>query len=144
MNLKNCPQCGKLFASEHGEKLCPVCLEDEESDFQKVKEFLWDNPKATIEEVHKETGVERDLIIKFIRDDRLIAEGIDIDIVIECERYGKAIAHGRFCKSCQEELIDGLSPTKKKKKKDNQEKKKRKSVKDEMFIKERIKKKKKR
>lgn len=108
MKLRNCIKCGKLFAPKTGEKICPVCRQEEESDFEKVKDFLWDNPKATIEKVHEETGVERDTIMKFVKEDRLIAEGIDVDWDHECERCGKAISHGRFCASCQRELINGL------------------------------------
>ncbi|MFW5855838.1 MAG: TIGR03826 family flagellar region protein [Bacillota bacterium] len=109
MNLKNCPRCGKLFAKKGNEKLCPVCRKEEESDFEKVKEYLWDHPKASIDEVHEATGVERDTIIKFIKEDRLIAEGIEIDFDLECERCGKPIESGRYCESCQQELITGLN-----------------------------------
>ena len=108
MKLRNCIKCGKLFAPQAKEKVCPVCREKEENEFKKVKEYLWDNPKATIEEVHEETGVDRDTIIKFVKEDRLIAEGIEIDWDMECERCGEPISHGRFCASCQKELIDGL------------------------------------
>ncbi len=108
MNLKNCTKCGKLFAPQAKEKVCPVCRKEEENEFKKVKEYLWDNPKATIEEVHEETGVERDTIVKFVKEDRLIAEGIEIDWDMECERCGKPISHGRFCESCQNELLSGL------------------------------------
>ncbi|ACL70466.1 TIGR03826 family flagellar region protein [Halothermothrix orenii] len=135
MNLKNCPKCGKLFAVQGSEKICPVCKKEEEDDFQKVKEYLWDNPGATIEEVHEETGVERETIIKFVKEDRLIAEGLDLEILLECERCGDPITHGRFCEKCQQELVEGLSPTPRKKKKPR---KKTKRTRDKMFIADRV------
>ncbi len=110
LDLRNCPNCGRLFAKKPGVDLCPVCIDDEEVDFQKVKNFLWDNPNSTIELVHEKTGVSRERIIKFIRDDRIIAEGLTLDYLLECERCGKPIPSGRFCQKCQEELVKGLSP----------------------------------
>ncbi|HHU93059.1 MAG TPA: flagellar protein [Halanaerobiaceae bacterium] len=112
LDLRNCPNCGRLFAKKPGVDLCPVCLDTEEEDFQKVKSFLWDYPNSTIEVVHEKTGVSRERIIKFIRDDRLIAEGLTLDYTIECERCGTLIPSGRFCKKCQDELVKGLSPDK--------------------------------
>lgn len=124
LKLKNCPQCGKLFAVKGGHKLCYVCRTGEENDFQKVKEYLWENPNATIELVHEETGVSRERIIKFIREDRLIAEGLHLDFFLECERCGQLIDHGRFCKTCQGELISGFKPaTSNRSKKEQDEKK---------------------
>ena len=122
MKLKNCVKCGKLFSPQTGEKVCPVCKKEEENDFEKVKEYLWDNPNAKIQEVHEETGVEKDTIMKFVKDDRLVAEGINVDWKHECERCGKPISHGRFCASCQNELVDGFSGDSKKK--DKKKKKK--------------------
>ena len=142
LNLKNCPRCGKLFAKKGPHKLCPVCRKEEESQFEKVKEYLWDNPNASIEEVHDETGVEKDLIMKFVREGRLIAEGIDVDILLECERCGASIKEGRFCQDCQQELMDGLDPDKKKKKKKKQKKENKSD--DKMFLADRVKKRKKR
>ena len=122
MKLKNCVKCGKLFSPQTGEKVCPVCKKEEENEFDIVKEYLWDNPNAEIQEVHEETGVDKDTIMKFVKEDRLIAEGIDIDWEHECERCGEPISHGRFCASCQKELLDGFggdSKGKEKKKKKN-------------------------
>ncbi|MTI59255.1 MAG: flagellar protein [Firmicutes bacterium] len=117
LNLKNCPRCGKLFAKKGDSDLCPICADGEEEDFQKVKEFLWDNPNATIEVVHEKTGVSRERIIHFIREDRLIAEGLDVELLIECERCGELISHGRFCEKCQQELVSGFRTGKKTKRK---------------------------
>ena len=133
MDLKNCPKCGKLFAKKTSHKLCPVCRDSEEEDFEKVKDYLWDNPNATIDEVHRETGVERETIIKFVRDDRLIAEGIEVNFDLECKRCGEPIAKGKYCASCQRDLVNGFNPNKS----DKKNKKKGKSQ-DKMFTKERI------
>ncbi|MEJ6950161.1 TIGR03826 family flagellar region protein [Natronospora cellulosivora (SeqCode)] len=140
MDLRNCPQCGKLFAYDGTSKVCNVCRSSEENDFEKVRDYLWDNPNATIEEVHTATEVERELIIKFVREGRLVAEGIDFSFMIECERCGLPIPSGRFCNSCQQELVDGFNSKEKKKKKDS----KKKNVDDKMFTANRVKDRKKR
>lgn len=137
MDLRNCPHCGKIFSYDGTSKVCNVCRNNEESDFQKVKDYLWDNPNATIEEVHTETEVERELIIKFVREGRLLSEGIDFDFMVECERCGLPIPSGRFCNKCQQELLNGFSSNKKKK--TDKEDKPAKNANDKMFIANRVK-----
>jgi len=109
VDLKNCKKCGSLFSPDHGENICQVCRDEEEEKYQKVKEYLWDFPNATVEEVHDETGVEEELIIKFVKEGRLLADGLDVDLLLECERCGTQIESGRFCQSCKDELVSGLS-----------------------------------
>jgi flagellar operon protein (TIGR03826 family) len=108
MNLINCKECGKLFASS-GSKVCPDCQKAEEEKFEIVKDFLWDNPNSTIKKVEKETGVERELIIKFMREDRLAAEGLLVDYTLKCKHCGKAIQSGVFCEDCRNKMISELS-----------------------------------
>ena len=109
MELKNCKECGKLFSPSAGEDHCHVCRDDEEIDYQKVKDYLWDNPGASIDEVHEETGVEKETIIQFVKEGRLISDGIDASFLVQCERCGKEIEKGRYCSTCKNELVDGLT-----------------------------------
>ncbi len=134
MELTNCKECGKLFSPQAREKVCPVCRQDEEKKYQKVKDYLWDNPNASVEEVHKATEVETDLIIKFVKEGRLVADGLDVDILLDCERCGAPITGGRFCSSCLKELQEGLSG---KKEVDKKEKKRRGKKSQEMHLKKR-------
>ena|SRR6056297_3356992 len=108
MNLINCKECGKVFASS-GSKVCPACREEEENKFQLVKKFLWDNPNSTIEEVVEGTGVDRDTIIKFMKEDRLASQGLDIDFKLQCRRCGKEIDSGEYCSSCRNKVISDLN-----------------------------------
>lgn len=131
MELINCKECGKLFSSG-GQKVCPDCRQSEEEKFQLVKEFLWDNPNSTVKKVSEETGVEEELIIKFMREDRLASEGLMVDYSLKCKRCGAEIKSGLFCESCRSKMISdfnqGSEP-------DSDQKKKS----QEMFLKERFK-----
>lgn len=132
MELINCKECGRLFSSS-GPKICPDCRQSEEEKFDLVKEYLWENPNSTVKKVAEATGVEEDLIIKFMRNGRLDSEGLMIDYNLECKRCGAEIKSGLLCSSCRSKMISdfnqGDEPEKKEKKKDNQE----------MFLKDRFK-----
>ena len=68
--LRNCARCGKVH--NYPSKYCKECLETEKELFDKVRDYLYDNPNATVEQVHIDTGVERKKIRQYIREDRLI------------------------------------------------------------------------
>ena len=115
MDVRNCPRCGKIYHYD-GMKICPTCRRDDEKDYQTVKKYLYKNPGADISEVHKETEVDTDKIIEFLRQGRLeVGEGSNL--LIECEICGAGITTGRFCNKCannlQQELSSAVSSSKK-------------------------------
>ena len=135
MELINCKECGRLFSSA-GQKVCPDCQNSEEEKFELVKNYLWDNPNSTVKKVSEETGVEEDLIIKFMREDRLAAEGIIVDYTLKCKHCGAEINSGIFCEKCRAKMISDFNKSdQKKKEKDNKGKKSK-----GMFLKHRFKK----
>ncbi len=135
VDLKNCSQCGRLFGNDGKNDLCKKCRSEEDNEFKKVKEYLWENPNSTVNEVHEDTGVKKELILKFINEGRLEAEGLNIGDESACERCGKSISRGKYCYKCQQTILDGI--------KDNMKQKKEKKDKGKgMFIKNRINKKK--
>lgn len=136
MNLINCQECGKIFASA-GQKVCPDCRKSEDEKFELVRDYLWDNPNSTISAVSEATEVGEKLIIKFIKDNRLQSEGLEIDYKLNCRRCGKEIAAGVYCDRCRSKMINELSST------SNEEVKKEKKKKSKkMFISDHLKKKK--
>ena len=91
MDLKNCVECGRSFASKDGEKLCKRCLDKKvEDDFKKVRDYLYDHPGADISDVSEHTGVEEKIILKLLRQDR-------IEVVDE----ENSIKSGRLCEECK-------------------------------------------
>ena len=101
--LRNCPQCGRVF-SYLGRNLCPRCLDKEEDEFKVVRSYIRENPGATITETAEATGVAEQTILRFLRDGRLLSQGLQASITLECERCGRSITEGTYCTSCQQEL----------------------------------------
>lgn len=120
MNLINCRECGKVFASA-GQKVCPDCRRSEEEKFELVKDYLWDHPNSKVTEVAKATKVEEKLIIKFIKENRLKSEGLDIDYTLKCKICDKEIDSGIYCASCRSKIVSDLNSKKEKKEKREKE-----------------------
>ena len=97
MQLRNCPRCGRLFASS-GRGMCNECLQEDARDYDLVRNYLRDNPGANMVEVSRETGVELGKIEEFIRQGRLLAYA---KLQVACEICGAPIASGRLRESCR-------------------------------------------
>jgi len=104
MHLKNCTRCGNLYSSSH-QTLCPECLEKDEEDFKKVRNFVKDNPKVAIEVVVEATGVPEEQIREYVRNGRLDVAYF-AGPVLHCARCGKPISSGDYCVLCQKELSE--------------------------------------
>lgn len=102
MNVRNCKKCGRLFVWT-GVPICPQCQKEEEEDFKKVKDYLYEYPGATLPQVSQATGVSPEKILRFLKEERLEIVG-ESNIVLECERCGKAIKTGRLCDECKKEV----------------------------------------
>lgn len=105
VELRNCPRCGSLFAST-GKNLCPACLAEDEKEYDLLRAFLKDNPRASLEDTAEATGVKPERILKFLRDGRIVAA--QDAAWLECERCGKPIVAGRFCPECAKKLRQEL------------------------------------
>lgn len=109
MGLVNCRECGRLFGTESDDTLCSRCRESGyESDFKKVRDYLYANPGADIEEVSEATEVERPRIMKFLREERIEIVNEE-NVLLNCSRCGKSIKTGRYCAACEAEVKKELS-----------------------------------
>src|SRR5690554_523126 len=107
MDIRNCTRCGKIYNYD-GIKICPTCRREDEEDFIKVREYLYENPGANLSEVHEATKVDTNKIIEFLRQGRLeIAD--ESNLILECENCGASIKTGRFCDRCASDLHKELS-----------------------------------
>ena len=108
MNVKNCKKCGNIFMFD-GFDICQKCRRIREEEFQLVKNYLREHPKATIIEVEAETKVSVDSIEQFLREGRLEISK-DSPIFLKCLRCGENnISSGKYCNKCLLELKEELN-----------------------------------
>lgn len=106
MALSNCPRCGKTFNKLPNVKICRDCQEAEEAQFEKVYQFLRDNPKTTLKITAEETQVSERLILEWFKTGRLTSQSPEFSW--HCEKCGASIDRGRFCKRCAGEVRGGI------------------------------------
>lgn len=98
MEARNCPRCHKMFSYIRS-PLCPLCDREEEETFQKLKQYIEDNPLCSLKSLSEETGVSTKRITGFIRDGRLeISKGMHGEF--KCDSCGRPILRGKFCDRC--------------------------------------------
>ncbi|MBO4458026.1 MAG: flagellar protein [Butyrivibrio sp.] len=108
MNLRNCARCGKMFNYIGGPVICEPCKKAAEEDFQKVKEYIANNPHASLKQISDDNEVSTKQLQQWIREERLMfAEGSPIKL--ECENCGAPILTGRFCAKCKASMANNLA-----------------------------------
>ena len=110
MDVRNCKGCNRLFQHIGGPVLCPVCREELENKFAKVKEYIYENRGASISEVSEAMEVPVKQIKQWIKEERLVlSDATEAGIV--CEQCGVPIRSGRFCEKCKSQMVNNLSAT---------------------------------
>lgn len=108
MKITNCRNCHKIFNYISGDRICPACREEAERQFQNVKDYLRQNPEATIITVAEETNTDVRQIKQWIREERLeVTKGLSTEVV--CETCGKPIVSGRYCVECKNSMASQLN-----------------------------------
>ena len=106
MAIINCPKCGKLFSDESGE-ICSICRKDDLDVFERVRDYIKENPDRSIVEVSHATEVSRKKIVRYIREGRIeISRGMLDDV--RCESCNRPITTGRYCPECSVKLSSNL------------------------------------
>ncbi len=98
MEVRNCSTCGKIFNSVMDQKRCLVCRQADEEVFREIRNYLYDNPGASIEEVSDTLELERTKVLHFLREGRL--ETVGANMVLSCEQCGVLITSGHLCDDC--------------------------------------------
>lgn len=107
MDVRNCKKCGNLFNFQ-GENLCPTCAKEMEQKFFEVRDYIYKNPTASMSVVAEEMEVPIQQIKKWVRQERLSFTK-DSGISIDCEKCGRAILTGRFCRECKGKMTNSFS-----------------------------------
>ena len=108
MEIIACKTCGRLFNYLNGQPLCQACKEALEEKFAEVKEYIYQNPKASITMVAEATEVSGKQIKQWIREDRLVLSEPSPDGVL-CENCGTPICSGRYCDACKNRMANNLN-----------------------------------
>ncbi|MCY7779186.1 TIGR03826 family flagellar region protein [Bacillus haynesii] len=108
--LANCPRCNALFMKSSFQTVCASCLKEEERAYETVYKFLkkQENRQSTMFQIVEKTGVEEELILKFIRQKRIQISNFP-NLGYPCERCGTLIREGRYCMSCEQDLASQMS-----------------------------------
>lgn len=113
MGARNCARCGKIFNYLVGAPLCPLCKEEDEKDFKRVKEFLYKYPGSNMSEVSTALDISVAKIKRFLKEGRLEIKDFE-NLFLECERCGTAIKTGQFCDACTKEVAAEVRGVRKK------------------------------
>lgn len=108
MDVRNCKICGRLFNYLSGPNICESCRADTERKFQNTKEYIRENPRASIQEISDANEVTTNQIRQWIREERLQFTD-DSPIGIECEGCGATIKTGKFCEACKNNMANVLA-----------------------------------
>ena len=109
--LRNCPQCGKVFMYMV-RNLCPACIDLEEKQYEEVKDYLRKTPGAQLEQIVEDTGVDESKILRWMREGRLVVADTGGRPVLVCQRCGRQVARGNLCTKCTQFLTDEINATK--------------------------------
>ncbi|MBU2699141.1 ribosomal protein L32 [Sporomusaceae bacterium BoRhaA] len=106
MGLANCQQCGKLYMeNEFG--ICVDCIRLQQEDEAKVGAYLRDVvDHASVAEIHEATGVKERVIMRMIRQGRIIG---GVKVFYACETCGAPIANGRLCEKCNQNIVSQMA-----------------------------------
>lgn len=109
MEIINCPTCGALYEKNKFRDVCAACWKQEEEDYQTVYKFMRKriNRAATVDQIVEQTGVRKELILKFVKKGRLHPTQFP-NLGYPCDRCGRIIQKGKLCMECSEELRDDL------------------------------------
>lgn len=108
-DIRNCKRCGKLYNFIGGLPICPECKKKDDEDFKRVKEYLYDNPGASINQVSMELEVSIQRIKQYLKEGRLEIVGEGGNLILECEICGRSIRTGRFCNECSNSLKNDIA-----------------------------------
>lgn len=108
MEVRSCRSCGKLYNYlGNTTPFCPACMKKLEEKFETVKNYIYENPGANIQQVADATETAVKTIKQWVREERLsFSEGSVVGI--ECEACGAPILTGRFCEKCKAQTFNSI------------------------------------
>ncbi len=108
MDVRPCKNCKRLFNYLAGPGICPACVEKLEEKFKEVKDFIRENPTASLTEVSEANEVTVKQLKTWVREERLKFSD-DSPVGIECMNCGAMIKFGKYCDACKGKVINNLN-----------------------------------
>ena len=107
--LRNCPMCDAFFNYTGVRDVCHKCAQKEEDMYQVVYRFLRkrENRAANVDRIVEATGVEKDILYKWVRKGRL-HPAVFPNLGYPCDNCGRLTTKGKLCDKCQSELRSDL------------------------------------
>ncbi|MCL2046258.1 MAG: hypothetical protein FWG88_07715 [Oscillospiraceae bacterium] len=100
MTILQCKICRKPFQSLGGDT-CHECLDKIDKDFITVRDYIYENRDAKMDEIIEETGVEKAVILRLLKEGRLKLDNPDSEGMLLCDICRKPITSGRMCTECK-------------------------------------------
>ena len=123
MDVRNCRNCGRMFNYIGGRAICPICKDTLEKDYERVRDYIRENPRANMQEIADQCEVTIRQINEWVREERLEFSK-DSQIMLMCESCGEPVRTGRFCEKCKNNMANNLTSAFKKPEKPKPEPKK--------------------
>lgn len=101
MAIKKCKGCGCLF-DMYSMPFCNKCMQEMDEKYKVVRDYLYENPNATVEQVNRDTETPEWIIMYFLREGRLSMA--NASGYLRCEQCGKAVTSGRVCPECAKRI----------------------------------------
>jgi predicted transcriptional regulator len=101
MLVENCTKCGRIY-QKNNKNMCQSCSNRAVKELMDCKEFMWQNPNITTEELSEATNVNISTIYQMIKEG-LIAK-VYPNLTYPCESCAEPIHKNRLCEPCIENM----------------------------------------
>ena len=109
--LVTCRDCGAVMV-QLTRDICAKCIQKEEEFFNEIREYLRDNPGATVYQVAEALKQDLSKVEEIASSGRL--ERCGVSLLHECQTCGKVIESGIICKDCKQDIKHQVGDLKKK------------------------------
>jgi len=101
-----------MFQKNKEQLVCPNCADAEEADYERIREFVSQNPDCNPAEVAQATGIPDDVVLRVVDAGRIAQ--VKSGTTVRCGRCGApAISMAKkLCETCLAELNSELARSK--------------------------------
>lgn len=103
LNFRNCKRCNKPFSTILDYTICPVCIDKENQDFNRTRDYIYANPSTTKEDAISNCKIAEVDLDRWIREERIVLSE-NSPISYPCDACGTKIRNGHFCIDCKIKL----------------------------------------